>query len=303
MINIDMLPQVQRLYFHSYCPDGIMARNIMMKYIFKNKPGDFFKAMSAGDKKLTVVDNALFVDCAPSDEQIEEFLSRGALILDHHASRLETYKRMEALYPNRIFYGENELGQSGTALAMTVVDMMGLGSANDKMVAYLSGLADCWLKDQYDFDEARALANFVANMGNSYTDVPDLKVIGPIANHMYRNYKNKLEEKAKQSYLKTMYGYKVYFYNGTNVSDLAELLRTQGADLIVGWQLRNLVTEDISKLGLVVSLRSGNNLDVDGIASDFGGGGHKKAAGFSLVTESSIFEIIEEALKWKQVST
>lgn len=73
-----------------------------------------------------------------------------------------------------------------------------------------------------------------------------------------------------------------YIVNATylNISDVCNELCNRGADVGCGWFER--------KDGLVqFSLRSRNDCDVSIIAKNYGGGGHKHAAGFELTKEKA----------------
>ena len=74
---------------------------------------------------------------------------------------------------------------------------------------------------------------------------------------------------------------------------IASILRnTKGAQVAIF--LYELITKEQEVSRFKISLRAGSAVDVSKIASYFGGGGHKKAAGFDI--EGNVDEIIEKVM-------
>jgi hypothetical protein len=305
IINDDMLSdfsenieKTKRLYFHSYCPDGIMGRNLLLKYVpFENMDNADFLYPVTAYKKISVTENSLFVDTCPPADQLEDFLKAGAKILDHHVSRLADLAPYIEKYPNQILFGLNSKGESGAVLAYEVALQFSWISSDDTSAAELAGIADCFLSDDPRFEESRSQSLYLNLLGNSYYGIPTPHD-RQLASIMFKTDQLRTLNRKKNCILKTINGFNVAFYNGdSSISDLAEMLRLDGMDLIVGWELRNITLDGKTEIGLSVSLRSNDKISAGYIASTFkGGGGHDRAAGFRLHTSRTIFSLIEEAL-------
>lgn len=294
------IEKTKRLYFHSYCPDGILGRNILLKYVnFENMDNQDFLYPVTPYKPLTVVENALFVDSCPESNVLEAFLKAGAKILDHHSSRFEDLKKYMVDYPDQILLGENDLCESGAVLAYKVALKLtdSLISNDDHDAMELAGIADCFKKEDSRFDKARAQAFFVSLLGNSYYDIPNYHDL-TIASLMFKTDMLRTEALKKHCLIMSINNVKVAFYNGdSSISDLAELLRKDGVNLVVGWEQRMITLNGVEDIGLTVSLRSDESVAANRVACFFpSGGGHDRAAGFRLHTTRSIHELIDEAL-------
>lgn len=293
------IEDTKRLYFHSYCPDGILGRNILLRYVsFSNMNNSDFLYPVTPYKPLTVIENALFVDSCPDSNVLEDFLKAGAKIIDHHSSRFEELKKYKLEYPNQILLGENDLCESGAILAYKVaLKSTDVLIVDDDEAMELAGIADCFCKTDSRFDMARAQAFFVSMLGNSYYGIPNHHD-REIASIMYKTDMLRIEALKKHCVRMEINGIKVAFYNGdSSISDLAELLRQDGVNLVVGWEQRMIKLNGIDDIGLTVSLRSDESVAANKIARHFpSGGGHDRAAGFRLHTLEPIHKLIWEAL-------
>jgi hypothetical protein len=293
------IQNVQRLYFHSYCPDGILGRNFLLKHIqFKNRRNPKFLYPFAPYDKISVIPDALFVDCCPASDLLKDFLDCGARVLDHHASRYDELMLMKEQYPDQIIFGDNEKSESGAVLAYKVsVNHSDIFIPDEKEAAELAGIADCFTKEDPRFDHARAQALLLHQLGNSYYDIPSYHDLY-LADMMFKTDQVRTKACSKNCILREMHGFKVAFYNGgAPISDLAEVLRQEGVNLIVGYEHMLITSGTESCEAITVSLRSDETINARTIASYYMGGGHDRAAGFRTYHDSNIYELIDQAIR------
>lgn len=286
-ISLDNLISIQSVYFHGSCADGIIAREILktnastkIKYI----PYYF-------DELKTIPEKALFIDCSPKPHQVEECLKRGCLIADHHDTFKDSFMKFNDVYPNAMMFGENEKAESGAVLAYRLFKKMKGYVANEELsdVADLIGISDTWHTEHKDFEFSRKLAKYVTFFGNDFSESLQI-LLDPegiaLINAMGAVFQRESIKHAKSalSFFAGSRQLKVFFINDLNISDAAEILRNdKGADLVVGWKVQT----DANPHGngdpiTVFTLRSNDRFDCRTFAQAHGGGGHTRAAGFSM---------------------
>ena len=288
---INKIKACKRVYFHSNCPDGIIARNFM-HYILSNGYNDAttveFIAQNPG-KPAELVDGAVFVDLSPIPEQYEAFLKAGAVILDHHNTVLPLFEQFKDQYPDQLVFGETDKTESGAWLAylcldqwMQTTDFIFKNTGQFKVVAKMIAIGDCWDKsDPVVFENSRSLGKYIALYGNDYIEIPGGDFIS--RSQEYGRLTRDTTARTSKSFIRRTHGdLEVLFYNTREgISDLAELARvTFGADLVVAWYQQSVKNDgEVTSF----SLRSNDSFDCGKFAKTFdGGGGHVHAAGFQI---------------------
>lgn len=281
MIDPTKLTAIQTVYYHGSCPDGITAREVL-KYALK---GVKFVPYYFTELKF-IPKKALFIDCSPKDEQLEECLKSGCLVAEHHESFVEGYNRLNDIYPGQMTLGDNSKAESGATLALHIVEILRGGSHWNQGIlnlVRLISISDTWKKDDPDFALARMFAGYIAFFGNDFCEsLGDLAKKEDVVRAFGAVQTRRQEVLAKGAVRTEENGFKVAFINDLNMSNAAELLRTQeGTDLVVGYIVK--FDDRLNQNIVIYSLRSQEDgFDVSKFAKANGGGGHKAAAGFSI---------------------
>jgi hypothetical protein len=277
-ISSQVLVQIDKVFYHGDCTDGIIAREILsnafpnLKFIpyyfteFKNVPK-----------------NALFIDCSPKGYQLEEALSNGCCIADHHEDSLVGLEKFPNT--NQIMFGENSKSESGARLAVAVVeDFFGMGAVSDaeKQIATLISLSDTWQKDDERFPYARQMAGYISFFGNRFDfELSELLKMEEIIKAFGKVRSNDQASLARNAIRVQEANYKLAFVNEVNMSDAAAMLKNEGIDIIVGFLINYEPNE--KKNIIRYSLRSNEKFNCRLFCKSRGGGGHELAAGFSEV--------------------
>ena len=284
MITYEQLKKCKYIFFHSGCPDGIAAREILLAGFPELNliPQPYHFGMKMTDElhnKLT--QGAIFVDIHPNLDEIDELMEKYfILIADHHETSRMKLEEFIKVYPNRIDIGRNDLSESGAWLAYMLV---WLNNGKEDMTemrnfATLIALSDTWKSEDPRFPIARNLANWIQVFGNHFAGIPN--------DHMWKmieafngaaRYKN--ESLAKSAIIRDIGKYKIAFISAINISDAAEILRNKGVNIIVGYQIANVPGKGER---VNYSIRCDDTFNARLFAQENGGGGHDKAAGCSL---------------------
>jgi hypothetical protein len=154
--------------------------------------------------------------------------------------------------------------------------------------AYLAGVRDTWQTKNPDWKMACLQAEVLKFMGGQVLDHD----LAHYALEWDRQYKwlgqTLLDRQAKHVARAVKGGYRFTTTKGTRVivfegatlsSDAAELLGKE-VDLVVGFAM--FVENPARPPKLILSMRSHTSFDCSALARRYGGGGHTKAAGFSI---------------------
>lgn len=278
-VTKEKLKTIEKIYYHGNCPDGLGAKLILRDIEMFRKLEFipfFFQELSA------IPEKAMFIDCSPKDEQMRAVLEKGGMIIEHHISRLAEIEELRKDFPDQLLYGEGT--ESGTWLALYLAELIGEEPCKDtKTIAEYLAISDTWQKDDPKFAYGRKLAGFLNTFGNEL----DIDHLGALVKYegfieAYAKVQRKLQEShARSCITHDVSRGKVAFINDTNlhISDASEILRGQGYFLIVGWALKSY--NGLSRIQY--SLRSDATFDVGAFCKAHGGGGHRAAAGFSVL--------------------
>jgi hypothetical protein len=310
----DALCKVTDVVCHDNCSDGTMSAIFLKDALPKIRV--HFCQHGTAREKLQVGPNMLFCDFAPPESRHREFIDAGAIILDHHMSEKHI---TEAAGPLGVF-GDEKLdpGVSGAVLAYRHVWLpikeralearltqqpgawqsdlndirRGLYEAERERAenfARLIGIRDTWQKHDSDWLKGCELAESIRFFPQESWLIPD-----PFAQDREPWWKprlavgQRLVEKQLTTLRKVLEGaYRFVSESGTRVvmfsgtkftSDACEMVK-DAADLIVGFDF--FAIED-GQATLGFSTRSFTSFDCAAFCRSLGGGGHSKAAGFSV---------------------
>ena len=313
MIPIEEIKSRRILITHGYpegpCPDGLAAA-LIIRDALPSIDVRFLVHNTMELENLKAEPGMLFVDICPPRARAQEFIDAGAIVLDHHAATRDV---VEA-FGERGVYADaaTEPGVSGAVLAFRevwrVVDEdQGIDTffpassrrPNERVFdrisrfAMLAGVRDTWQKRSPHWKEACEQAasllfwpgcrDFTRHGREALrgSDFESWMAIGPVL-------LAKAEEKARRLALQhwaltTDHDTHVAVLPSCEISDAADLMG--GFDVVVGFQFTASETEPPA---MRVSLRARGRHDVSQLASRFGGGGHKGAAGFRLSLASHL---------------
>lgn len=272
ILTSEFLGKIQTVYFHGSCPDGISARELL-KQLFEDRVTYipyYFQELPE------IPEFALFIDCSPKPHQLKGVLEKGGVIVEHHETRLEELQELLKTFPQQILYGEGL--ESGTWLAMEILKQQKIDiKPGTETIAELIAIGDTWKKEDPRFEYARMVSGYIAFFGNAFDypiyKLPEIeKTIRDFGAAQARSQKTLAKQAIK------FHGGHIAFINSLLISDSAEILRSTGTVIIVGWVVKK--AEESDRTIVTYSLRSDETFDVGAFCKSMGGGGHKSAAGF-----------------------
>jgi oligoribonuclease NrnB/cAMP/cGMP phosphodiesterase (DHH superfamily) len=307
-LPLEKLQAVQTIISHANCADGTAAAMFLHDVLPAAKV-IFLQYGTEAYRNLKAEPGMLFCDFSPHPETYQQFIDAGALILDHHKTARGV---VEAFGENGVFGDEEtEPGVAGATLAYRHVWSPLRGQctqasfAND--FARLAGIRDTWQNQSPEWLAACAQGELLRFMGTErLLSVPfmklseswdrDFKWIGEVLlEQNVRSVRAVIKGAVRFTSDK---GTRVVMFDSTKLSsDAAEALGSE-ADLVIGF---GYVQDDVTtQPKMIVSTRSHTIFDCAAFALRFGGGGHTKAAGFSVaIYQSSMnpYEIVRGLLE------
>jgi len=295
-ISLDKLKEVRTIISHGWCADGVAAA-VFCKSVLPEAEVRFIQYSTLEHRMLEATPGMLFCDFSPHPDRLKEFVDAGAIVLDHHMTSREV---VEAFGENGIFGDENkDPGVCGAVLAHDHV-WSAIGNHSDeerafaKKVATLSGIRDTWQRDSEQWRMACVLAeSFRFYPEKSWLEVAakdrifsaefkrwweERWEVGQILRQRTEGYVDYAVNKALR--FTTPRGTRVAVISGTKLtSDTADAIH-EDADLLVGFKYGGI--EEDGRANLTFSTRSHTNFNCAEFCNKFGGGGHTKAAGFSI---------------------
>jgi len=240
----------------------------------------------------------LFLDFSPSPDTYQQFIDQGALILDHHKGAQAI---VEAFGESGVFGDEvKDPGVCGAVLAyreawlrlkhpshgwLPSPEEVSFGG----QISRLAGIRDTWQRQDSTWDEACVLAEAMR-----FYPAESWLIPSPFAPDKAAWWESRLAtgriliERNTKSVKKavggayrftTSRGTRVCLFSGVSLSsDAAELVGSE-ADLVVGFDYMAMEQE---MAVLVFSTRSHTEFSCLDLCKAHGGGGHTKAAGFSV---------------------
>lgn len=119
-IPLDKLKAVKKIITHDKCPDGL-ASALILKDALPGVPIVYLQYGTQAHLDLVAEDGMLFCDFSPPEARAQEFVDKGAIVLDHHKSA----QSVVALFGENGAYADevNDPGVSGALLAFEHVWM------------------------------------------------------------------------------------------------------------------------------------------------------------------------------------
>lgn len=278
MLSFDKLIKTKNVFFHSGCPDGIAAREILKKIQASfdtqlNFIPYYFEQPILGTEREALVQDALFIDIHPPKTEWKELESKyDFLVADHHATSASFMIDSE-----KYLRGENTRAESGAMLAAQISEVVCKARYKDIFdFATIIAISDTWQTDHPDFKKARNLAQYILLFGDRWEGF--IHPEDPLVQAYAKVCEDSNLSLADHAILRERDGFRLAFINTSNTSDVAEILRPRGINVIVGWKV--LFLPDKGEV-INYSLRSDESISVRAIAERIGGGGHNQAAGCS----------------------
>lgn len=302
MIDTQRLKAVTDIITHEACPDGI-ATAILLLDVLPKARAHFLQYGTEAYRNFAPGPNQLWCDFSPLPERNQEFVDARALVLDHH----KTSREVVEAYGNDGVFGDEiaNPGVCGAVLAFREVwlpltdeirsKQMRVDASealNAERFARLAGIRDTWQDKDPDWGVACVQAEVLRFMPlETWT-----KIYRPFhsANQDWWESRMRLGEVLIEKHSKrvartlggaykftTPGGTRVQFFPGNSpvTSDACKALEAV-ADLVVGF---NYIGIENGLAKIVFSTRSNNNgFDCAAFCKALGGGGHTRAAGFSI---------------------
>lgn len=315
-MNVEQLRGVKKILAHRNpngpCPDGVASALIARDVL----PDAEVRFITYEDlDQLEAEEGLLFVDIAPTAARARDFLRVEALLVDHHITHLDVIKQFGEL---GVF--SQEPGVSGAMLTYrhvwTTLAYRGAQRPRThaeegrsrgfvERFATLAGVRDTWQRKHPLWDEscrqAAALAfwrwqDWPEQPFDTYGYTKEFLPMLMIGDALVEKDRESTERTLAKGYrLVSAKGTRVLVIPSTRTSDVAELYGDR-ADIVMGFGFT--LSESTGGLKAVFSMRSQTGYDVGAFAKSFeGGGGHKTAAGFSLVMPWDAPQPFEYALR------
>jgi oligoribonuclease NrnB/cAMP/cGMP phosphodiesterase (DHH superfamily) len=316
-MDVSLFEGVNRIVTHGNCPDG-MGSAVILRCVFPGIEPEFYHHKQPEYLNLVPEEGMLFCDITPPEHRAEDFVSVNPIVLDHHKG----VEHIVGLYGERgVFADESkEPGVSGTTLAFREILEPYIRKVFTKLqnpqkalqkageFARLAGVRDTWQKQDPDWESAchqAAMLTFypwehwadraASEMFNPYysqafSDEMD------VGQNIYAKRMKDATKCIKNSIVFKSCGYKVAVFNDPDrlCSDVAEMHRQNGVDVVAGFYY----VDDGEGPNIIYSIRCNEKFNVQTMASSLGGGGHSKAAGFSVTTQ---IQDINPFLRFKEL--
>ena len=297
-VTLEQLQSVDHIVTHKDCADGI-ASAMILKDVLGGAKVTFLQHNSPEQKAFRAEPGQLWCDFTPTRERVQEFVEAGAIVLDHHKFARDV---VDAFGGNGIFADETkDPGVCGAVLAYRHVwlpleeamsSSPGMGHARPypvaeailKDFATLAGIRDTWQKQDPRWkdacEQAEALKFWPLDVivRAPLTSWPGL--VQPVGQVLFAKNLEYADHLAQTAYrFVSSKGTRVIIFSGVSMSSDAAEAAGDTADIIVGFSYK---TEESGKPILIFSTRSHTDFNCGEFCLAHGGGGHTKAAGFSV---------------------
>jgi len=266
--------KIDCVIYHANCSDGFGAAWSAWK-LLGNK-AEYYAATHGDPPPDVSGKHVAILDFSYSREVVLDMIEKAAslVIIDHHKSA------MVALHdvPNAHF----DMNHSGAMLAWHHFHP---GKDAPRVIKYIED-RDLWKWELPYSKEFAAAFDMVPFDFEAFTEFEDDSAFDDACkrgSYILAYSKTVVKKVSDQATMRTWQGKKIYIVNSSHwMSEIGARL-SPDCDFVVIWYF------DHDRRETRVSLRSFHDeVDVSEIAKQFGGGGHKKAAGFSLTAEHDI---------------
>jgi nanoRNase/pAp phosphatase (c-di-AMP/oligoRNAs hydrolase) len=297
------LLKVRKIVSHENCADGIAAA-FLLHLALPGAEVQFVQYKEPSLEQLPAEPHMLFCDMSPPRERVQEFLDVDSIVLDHHKGAEDVVKQFRL----HVFADEATMpGVSGATLAyrevLTRVAPYERAYALEDL-ANLAGIRDTWQTKNPDWADASAVSAALKFYGYARllklrpALTPTFEGWDGFLMNLQRLGSTLIEKNQEGAVAVLKEGYRYTSKKGTRVvvfnalgptSDAAEVDDGKEFDLVVGFKSR--LSGDAMKVAF--TMRSHTTFDCKALALLMKGGGHTKAAGFSV-------PVIFEASPYKQ---
>ena len=275
------LHEVKTICVHADCADGL-ASALVLHDIAPRAQVRFLQHGTPALRDLVAAPGMIFCDITPPAARVADFVRAGAIVLDHHGTARAT---VAAFGARGVFADETaEPGVSGAMLAYREAWVPFYGDGNRTLhdFAMLAGIRDTWQRGHARWTEAceQAMAllfwpaeQWLATYPGNWND---LTKIGPV---LFKRRADAVARAVREAWRFTSAsGTRVVVFEGLDLtSDAAEVLGAT-VDVVAGFGF----TADGDNRRVIYSLRSHASFDCARWAKAEGGGGHTRAAGFTV---------------------
>ncbi len=306
MNSFEVPSDVSVIVTHQNCPDGIGSLMVLRECYPKAE----LVAVQHGTPEknnLKATSGMLFCDICPPDDRVDEFVDAGAYVLDHHSGT----ENLVSKFKGRGFFGSGK-GDSGARLAFKQVACR-LITKGDRLhlldqFTELIGIRDTWYKSHPKWVDACKLSAGISFfpetywMGKEILTEEDFVETVKIGSYVYEGRLEAIRRLVPKAREVTLEGLRVHMFQGTGLtSDYTEF--APHADIVIGFGYE---WDPVQQAPLLkVSTRSRSDFDVSALCRNFGGNGHKAAAGFSFLASkeqsldpySTLSSLLSEYLK------
>lgn len=291
MFDPTQLSAIRRIVAHDNCADGLVSA-LLAKDACPEAEVVFLSHGTPEHLNLPVMPGTLFADFAPTAERAQEFIDAGTLILDHHRTQRAV---VDAFGANGVF--GDEATQPGVCGATLVYEHIWKPRRADTVppfladwtaqFARLAGVRDTWQRRDPQWSDAGVQHATLTFFPSSFwLGMPLQKLAGQwpelcwIGEVQVTKHEERVSRATANAYRFTSAkGTRVACFEGVRLtSDAAEKLDKE-VDLVVGFGHR--IEEGQARLN--ISTRSHTDFDCASFSRFYGGGGHTRAAGCSVV--------------------
>lgn len=292
MIDIDRLNKVSEVYYHGKCSDGLAAAMIIASAYGRRldiNPPKFIPLIynSKEHNELVPKHGQLFVDITPPiTPRWKEWEEFSPIILDHHETAESVTKSLGGVY-------ETNDRHSGAVIAYEQVFKPLCGENEEwEKFATLIMIRDTWKDDHLNWYQANALSSMMFKMDdanilyrvtnfNDWITSDEYKKILSDGFEAYDELLDRSRKASKSALIVEFKDMKLAFLNleGKTISDTSDILKREyGCSGVFGY----FFIFDGQAQKCIVSVRSNGKFAANKLAQIFGGGGHQKAAGFTI---------------------
>lgn len=280
----------QVCYYHAGCPDGFGAA-----WAVWNAWGADGRYVARGHDDRIRADEledavVVFVDIAPTNPELRELneVAEQVIVLDHHISSLERFQSSGDLVFELRDSGHEihfDLDHSGAALAW---EYFGQGRATPELLRYVED-QDLWNWKLPRSEEVNAAIGSYARSFDTWTELSERSAesLALEGEPIVRANRMEVQRVLHHATPVTIAGKRVEAVDSTsnrsNVGHELAKRKAFGAEWGCVYRLEGTRVH--------ASLYSIGDLDVSRISAEYGGGGHRNAAGFSVSLERWLREI------------
>lgn len=278
------LREIKTLVTHQYCHDGV-ASALLVKDVVPNIEVIWLTPGSLEHKTLSPRPNCLWCDIVPHPSSAEDWVAVEPIVLDHHVGNAST----TALFgDNSVFLSQD--GVCGATLAFQYVwkHLADEGKRANQREREIEGLiklvgikdtnltSDKGWKDSSYLQQALTFYNF-EELSKGFPSIYEEMKVGKL---LLEKETESVKKAVAESYRFSHQGKNVICFMGTRLSSDVANLVDQQYDIVVGCGLHPHRNNQISYR---FSIRSHSGFDCAKFTAFFGGGGHKEAAGMSII--------------------